>query len=58
MRRTAADVRAAYRETVAEVVTEWREALLAMGASHELVLTDQPYTVPLRRALHARQRRP
>ena len=54
----ASDVRAAYRDTVAEVVTEWREALLAMGASHELVLTDQPYTIPLRRALDARQRRP
>lgn len=54
----AADVRAAYRETVTEVVTEWREALLAMGASYELVVTDQPYTVPLRRALDARQRRP
>jgi uncharacterized protein (DUF58 family) len=54
----ASDVRAAYRDTVTEVVTEWREALLAMGASHELVLTDQPYTIPLRRALDARQRRP
>ena len=54
----ASDVRAAYRETVAEVVTEWREALLAMGASHELVLTDQPYTMPLRRAFDARQKRP
>ncbi len=54
----ASDVRAAYRDTVAEVVAEWREALLAMGASHELVLTDQPYTVPLRRAFDARQKRP
>lgn len=54
----ASDVRAAYRDTVTEVVAEWREALLAMGASHELVLTDQPYTIPLRRALDARQRRP
>ena len=55
---TAADVRVAYHETVTEVVAEWREALAAMGASHELVLTDQPYTVPLRRAFDARQRRP
>ncbi|MES2179605.1 MAG: DUF58 domain-containing protein [Gemmatimonadota bacterium] len=54
----AADVRAAYGATVAEVVTEWRDALSAMGASHELVITDQPYTVPLRRAFDARQRRP
>ena len=54
----AEDVRAAYRETVTEVVTEWREALAAMGAAYELVLTHQPYTVPLRRAFDARQRRP
>ncbi len=55
---SASDVRAAYHETVTEVLTEWREALAAMGASHELVLTDQPYTMPLRRAFDARQRRP
>ena len=54
----AEDVRTAYRDTVSEVLTEWREALAAMGAAHELVLTDQPYTVPLRRAFDARQRRP
>ena len=55
---SAEDVRAAYRDTVTEVVTEWREALAAMGAAYELVLTDQPYTVPLRRVFDARQRRP
>ncbi len=54
----AEDVRAAYRATVTEVVAEWREALAAMGAAYELVLTDQPYTGPLRRAFDARQRRP
>ena len=54
----ATDVRAAYRDTVVEVVAEWREALAAMGATHELVVTDQPYAVPLRRAFDARQRRP
>jgi uncharacterized protein (DUF58 family) len=54
----AEDVRTAYRATVAEVVTEWREALAAMGAAYELVLTDQPYTMPLRRAFDVRQRRP
>ena len=46
------------RHRMTEVLTEWREALAAMGAAHELVLTDQPYTVPLRRAFDARQRRP
>ena len=54
----AEDVRAAYRDTVTEVVTEWREALAAMGAAYELVLTNQPYTTPLRRVFDARQRRP
>jgi hypothetical protein len=29
-----------------------------MGAGYELVLTDQPYALPLRRAFEARQRRP
>jgi hypothetical protein len=54
----AEDVRVAYRDTVREVVQEWREALAAMGAVHELVLTDQPYTMPLRRAFDVRQKRP
>lgn len=53
-----ADVRAAYDRTVATVIAEWRERLGAMGAGYELVLTDQPYAVPLRRAFEARQRRP
>ncbi len=54
----AADVRAAYRSTVAEVIEEWRVRLLAMGAGYELTLTDQPYSGVLRRAFDARQRRP
>jgi uncharacterized protein (DUF58 family) len=53
-----ADVRAAYDSTVATVIGEWREALAAMGAGYELVLTDQPYAIPLRRAFDARLRRP
>jgi uncharacterized protein (DUF58 family) len=55
---SASDVRAAYRDTVTEVVTEWREALAAMGGAYELAITSQPYAMPLRRALDARQRRP
>jgi uncharacterized protein (DUF58 family) len=51
-------VRAAYESTVGEVIAEWREALGAMGAGYELVLTDQPYAVALRRAFDARLRRP
>lgn len=53
-----ADVRAAYESTVTTVIAEWRDALAAMGAGYELVLTDQPYSVALRRAFDARQRRP
>ena len=53
-----ADVRAAYDSTVATVIAEWQEALGALGAGYELVLTDQAYTVPLRRAFDARLRRP
>jgi uncharacterized protein (DUF58 family) len=52
------DVRAAYERTVGTVIEEWRTTLGAMGARYELVLTDQPYAVPLRRAFDARQRRP
>lgn len=53
-----ADVRAAYDRTVDTVIEEWRQALAAMGARYELVLTDQPYSLPLRHAFDARHRRP
>lgn len=52
------DVRAAYRATVEEVVTEWRTMLGRAGVSYETVLTDHPFGVPLRRAFAARQRLP
>jgi hypothetical protein len=55
---SGADVRAAYDRTVAAVIDEWRTALGSMGARYELVLTDEPYAIPLRRAFDARQRRP
>ena len=55
---SGADVRAAYDSTVATVIAEWRTALAAMGVGYELVITDQPYALPLRRAFDARQRRP
>lgn len=55
---SGADVRAAYDATVAAVIEEWRAALGAMGAGYEVVLTDRPYAVPLRRAFDARLRRP
>ena len=53
-----ASVRAAYDATVAEVIDEWRASLGAMGVAYELVLTDQPYALALRRTFDARARRP
>ena len=52
------DVRAAYRKTVDEVIDEWRTMLGALGAGYDLVSTDEPFGVPLRRAFAARQRLP
>jgi uncharacterized protein (DUF58 family) len=53
---TVADVRTAYRATVAEAIAEWRSALTAVGAAYEVVETDAPFGVPLRRAFALRQR--
>jgi uncharacterized protein (DUF58 family) len=53
---TVSDVRAAYRATVLEAIEEWRAALTSVGASYELVGTDTPFGVPLRRAFALRQR--
>jgi hypothetical protein len=55
---TIAEVRDAYRETVDAAIGEWRSALAAAGASYEMVTTDAPFGVPLRRAFAARQRLP
>jgi len=53
-----ADVRAAYRATVRSAIAEWRAQLARAGATYELVSTDAPFGVPLRRAFAARQRLP
>ena len=50
-----ADVRAAYRKTVDEVVGEWRSMLGSLGIGYEVGSTDAPFGVPLRRAFAARQ---
>ena len=50
-----ADVRAAYKNTVDEVFGEWRSMLGGAGISYEVVQTDEPFGVPLRRAFAARQ---
>jgi uncharacterized protein (DUF58 family) len=55
---TVAEVRAAYRATVNEVIDEWRTRLGAVGVAYEVVSTDAPFGVPLRRAFAARQRLP
>jgi uncharacterized protein (DUF58 family) len=53
-----AGVRAAYDATVDRVIEEWRVSLAAIGATHALVLTDQPYAMALRHAFDARARKP
>jgi uncharacterized protein (DUF58 family) len=55
---TVADVRAAYRNTVEEVIGEWRSMFAALGIGYEVVSTDAPFGVPLRRAFAARQQLP
>ena len=55
---TVADVRVAYRNTVQEVIAEWRATLGALGVGYEVISTDQPFGVPLRRAFAARQQLP
>jgi hypothetical protein len=37
---------------------EWRARLAASGAFYEVVLTNEPFGVPLRRAFAKRQRLP
>lgn len=53
-----ADVRAAYRNTVEEVIGEWRSMFGSLGIGYEVVPTDAPFGVPLRRAFAARQALP
>jgi uncharacterized protein (DUF58 family) len=55
---TVAEVRDAYRATVEGAQREWRESFASQGASYEVVTTDSPFGVPLRRAFAARQRLP
>jgi uncharacterized protein (DUF58 family) len=52
---SVADVRAAYRKTVDEVIAEWRSMFGSVGAGYEVIMTDAPFGVPLRRAFAARQ---
>lgn len=52
------EVRDAYKATVQAAVAEWRAVLARAGAAYELVMTDSPFGVPLRRAFAARQMGP
>jgi uncharacterized protein (DUF58 family) len=53
-----ADVRAAYKKTVEEVIGEWRSMFGSLGIGYEIVSTDAPFGVPLRQAFAARQMLP
>jgi len=53
-----ADVRAAYKKTVDEVIGEWRSMFGGLGIGYEIVSTDAPFGVPLRQAFAARQMLP
>ena len=55
---TVADVRDLYRGTVADAIKEWRRLCASADATYEVVLTDTPFGIPLRRAFAARQRLP
>jgi uncharacterized protein (DUF58 family) len=55
---TIADVRLAYRNTVEEVIGEWRSMLGSLGIGYEVISTDAPFGVPLRRAFAVRQQLP
>jgi uncharacterized protein (DUF58 family) len=52
------DVRAAFTATVNAAIAEWKARLTSAGATYELVETDVPFGIPLRRAFAARQELP
>jgi uncharacterized protein (DUF58 family) len=53
-----ADVEDAYRETVTHVIDEWRTQFSGAGVEYEVVTTDTPFGVPLRRAFRVRENLP
>jgi uncharacterized protein (DUF58 family) len=53
-----ADVRGAYRDTIQRVIADWRSTFGAMGVGYDVVVTDQPFGIPLRRAFAAREALP
>ena len=53
-----AEVRTAYRATVEHVIAEWRRIFGGAGAGYDVIDTNEPFGVPLRRAFSARQQLP
>lgn len=53
-----AELRDAYRETVAEAREEWRSKCASVGAAFVSMTTDRPFGDALRALLHARERLP
>jgi uncharacterized protein (DUF58 family) len=53
-----AEVKVAYRQTVEHVIAEWRRIFGGAGAGYDVISTDAPFGVPLRRAFAARQQLP
>ncbi len=53
-----ADVEDAYRNTVEHVIDEWRTQFSGAGVEYEVVTTDTPFGVPLRRAFRVRENLP
>lgn len=53
-----ADVEDAYRDTVNAAIDEWRTLFSGTGVDYEVVSTDTPFGVPLRRAFRVREKLP
>lgn len=56
LRTNSAALRRLYRESVARAVAGWRRECLAMGADYDVVTTDTPLGLALRRYLDKRSR--
>ena len=53
---SVADIRADYREAVAEALAEWERELRPQGIDYQVVDTDQPLSLALRAYLRKRER--
>lgn len=55
---TVNEAKAMYRETVDEILDEWRGRVTRTGAAYATVFTDQPFGIGVRQAFSARQGMP